>query len=86
MEAPRVIDPVPVVPTDRPRYEPRRWAWLDSVKELKRRMEDRGGTWTADHYARAQQRWPEGLTEEEFDAAVVQLMAPALRAIAGGAA
>ncbi len=86
VEAPRLIDPVPVVPTERPRYEPRRWAWLDSVKELKRRMEDRGGTWTADHYARAQQRWPDGLTEEEFDAAVVQLMAPALRAIAGGAA
>lgn len=84
--APRIVEPTPVVPVNRPRYEPQRWAFLDSVRELKRRLEDRGGTWTADHYARAQQRWPEGLTEDEIDAAVVQLMAPALRAIAGGAA
>lgn len=86
VEAPRVIEPTPVVPIDRPRYEPRRWDFLDSVKELKRRIEDRGGQWSGDYYARAQQRWPDGLTEDEFDGAVRQLMAPALRAISGGAA
>jgi transposase InsO family protein len=84
---PGVLTPSPVVPIDRPRYEPRRWAFLESVVELKRRIEDRGGSWDKEtHYARALARWPDGLTEDEFDAAVVQLMAPALRAISGGAA
>lgn len=86
VEAPKIVEPEPMVPVVRPRYEARRWSWLETARELKRRVEERGGDWTPEHYARAQQRWPDGLTEDEFDPAVVQLMAPALRAIAGGAA
>lgn len=76
----------PTAPPEQPRYEPRRSSPLETIRELKRRMELRGGTWTPEHYATAQQRWPDGLTEDELDSAVVALMAPALRAIAGGAA
>lgn len=76
----------PAGPAERPRYEPRRFSWMETVRELMTRVEQRGGTWTPEHYAQAQARWPEGLTEDEFDAAAQSLMRPTLRAITGGAA
>ena len=87
VEAPADREGTVRIPMIRPTYEPRRWSFLETVRELKRRIEDRGMAWDKDaHYARALARWPEGLTEDDFDTAVLHLLTPALRAIGGGAA
>lgn len=86
IQAPGDVEGVSRIPSIRPTYEPQRLSAWDTVVELKRRMEARGGTWEPAHYMRAMERWPSGLIEDELDTAVVQLMAPALRAISGGAA
>lgn len=86
VQAPVVVEPTPVVPTERRRYVAERLSWIDTAKELRRLVIERGAQWTPEMYAQAQQRWPEGLTEDELAPAVLQLLRPALRAIGGGAA
>lgn len=77
--------PVAVLPADRPRFESPRLSLLDTMRELVRRVESRGHVWTPQHYARAAERWPEGLPDEQLDAAALQLIAPTLRAVGGAA-
>ena len=86
VQAPTVVEPTPVVPTERRRYVAQRLSWIDTAKELRRLVIERGAQWSPEMYAQAQQRWPEGLTEDELSPAVLQLLRPALRAIGGGAA
>lgn len=86
VQAPTVVEPTPVVPTERRRYVAERLSWIDTAKELRRLVIERGAQWSPELYAQAQQRWPEGLTEDELAPAVLQLLRPALRAIGGGAA
>jgi hypothetical protein len=82
--APAVVEPTPVVPTERRRYVAQRLSQLDTIRELRRLVIDRGAQWTPEMYAQAQQKWPEGLTEDELPPAVLQLLRPALRAVGGG--
>lgn len=86
VQAPTVVEPTPVVPTERRRYVAQRLSWIDTAKELRRLVIERGAQWSPEMYAQARQRWPEGLTEDELAPAVLQLLRPALRAIGGGAA
>lgn len=86
VQAPEVLAPQSEIPTIRPVFEAPRLSVYETARELKARVEDRGGTWTAELYARVSERWPEGVTEDQLDAAAVQLMAPVLRAVVGGAA
>jgi hypothetical protein len=82
--APTVVEPTPVVPTERRRYVAQRLSQLDTIRELRRLVIERGAQWTPELYAQAQQRWPEGLTEDELPPAVLQLLRPVLRAVGGG--
>ena len=82
--APTVVEPTPVVPTERRRYVAQRLSQLDTIRELRRLVIERGAQWTPEMYAQAQQRWPDGLTEDELPPAVLQLLRPALRAVGGG--
>jgi hypothetical protein len=86
VQAPTEVAPVPLLPAAHHIYTPQRWEFLDSVKEIKRRVEDRGAQWQPAFYAVCAERWPDGLLEDEFDGAVRQLLAPKLTAIGGGAA
>lgn len=86
IQAPAMVEAKPLIPTISPKYEPVPLSHIEMARELKRRVEDRGGTWSAELYARMAERWPDGTTEDDLDGCTRALMAPALRAVAGGAA
>jgi hypothetical protein len=90
-----VVIPNVVKPADLPAIPPRPLApaaelplftGFELVKLLKIRVEERGQVWNPDWWGVVAQRWPNGLTEEQLDAAAGSLLTPNLRAIAGGAA
>ena len=86
VEAPALIDPEPAIPTIRPQYIPTPLTHAEMARGLKRRVEERGGTWGADQYARMVAQWPEGVPEEDLDACAVVLLRGGLRAVGGGVA
>lgn len=86
VEAPTIIEPAATLPTIRPQYVPTPLTHAEMARGLKRRVEERGGTWGAEQYARMVALWPDGAPEEDLDACVVALLRGGLRAVAGGAA
>lgn len=86
VEAPAIIEPTPVVPSIRPQYVPVPLTHAEMARGLKRRVEERGGAWNADLYARMAAMWPEGVPDEQLDDCAVALLRGGLRAVAGGAA
>ncbi len=86
VEAPTIIEPTATVPTIRPQYTPIPLTHAEMARGLKRRVEERGGTWGTDQYARMAALWPDGVPEEDLDACVVALLRGGLRAVAGGVA
>jgi transposase InsO family protein len=83
--APTVVAAESAVPAIRPAFVAPVYAGVELAMALRRRVEARGGSWTPQLFAVATERWPEGVTEEQLDAAAVALMSPTLR-VAGGAA
>lgn len=90
-----VVVPAVIKPADLPAVPPRPLApaaelpvfvGFELVKLLKIRVEERGIAWNPDWWGVVAQRWPNGLAEEQLDAAASSLLTPSLRAIAGGAA
>lgn len=79
--APSVTPARPSVPAQQPRYEAALMSHLDMALALRKRVEARGGTWSADLYAQMSQRWPDGVTEDQLDACAVSLMRAGLRAV-----
>ncbi|EMB2831420.1 TPA: DDE-type integrase/transposase/recombinase [Stenotrophomonas maltophilia] len=62
---------------------------VEAAMRLKPLLEAAGSTWTADHYARTAQRWPEGLPVDQVESWAQTLATPergALRLVEGGAA
>jgi transposase InsO family protein len=86
VSVPELVEPQPAVPAIRPQYVPTPLSHAEMARGLKRRVEERGGTWGADLYARMAETWPAGVPEEDLDACAVQLLRGGLRAVAGGAA
>ncbi len=86
VSAPAIVAPVPLVPATRPQYVPVPLSHVEMARGLKRRIEERGGSWGAQQYARMAELWPEGVPEEALDACAVQLLRGGLRAVGGGAA
>ncbi|HET8898430.1 MAG TPA: hypothetical protein VFN09_06655 [Rhodanobacteraceae bacterium] len=84
--APAIIEPTPVVPLARPVYVPQPLTHVEMARALKRRVEQLGGGWSAEMYARMAELWPDGVPEEQLDACATQLLRGGLRAVAGGAA
>ncbi len=86
VQAPLIVPSTPILPTIFPKYEAVPLGHVEMARELKRRIEERGGAWSAEFYARMTERWPNGALEDDLDACARALMAPALRAVTGGAA
>lgn len=86
VEAPAVLAPQREVRPLAPAAELPVFTGFELVKLLKIRVEERGLAWNPDWWGVVAQRWPNGLTEEQLDAAAGSLLTPNLRAIAGGAA
>lgn len=85
IEAIPIIAPQPDVPAEQPVYIAPLLDHTAMAVALKRRVEQRGGTWSAVLYQQMALRWPAGVTEEQLDDCAVQLLRGGLR-IAGGAA
>lgn len=86
VEAPAIIEPAPGLPAIRPQYVPVPLGHAAMARGLKRRIEERGGTWDAGLYGRMAALWPDGVTEEQLDECAVALLRGGLRAVGGGAA
>lgn len=86
VEAPAIVAPAATLPSLRPQYVPTPLTHAEMARGLKRRVEERGGAWGADQYARMAALWPDGVPEERLDECAVVLMRGGLRAVAGGAA
>lgn len=86
VQAPDIIAPTPTIPTIRPQYAPTPLTHAEMARGLKRRVEERGGAWSADLYARMAAMWPDGVPDEQLDDCAVALLRGGLRAVAGGAA
>lgn len=85
VQAPTEIEPAPAVPAIQPRYVPVALTHPEMARGLKRRIEERGGTWNPDLYPRIAELWPAGVAEEQLDDCLVTLLRGGLR-VAGGAA
>jgi len=85
VEAPAEVAPVPRVPMTRPNYEPRVLGHVEMARELRHRIEQRGGAWDPGYWARMAALWPNGVTEEQLDACTVQLLRGGLQVVGGGA-
>ncbi|EKZ1928050.1 DDE-type integrase/transposase/recombinase [Stenotrophomonas maltophilia] len=62
---------------------------VEAAMRLKPLLEAAGSAWTADHYARTAQRWPEGLPVDQVESWAQALATPergGLRLVEGGAA
>ena len=86
VQAPSIVEPAAAIPAIRPQYVPTPLTHAEMARGLKRRVEERGGTWGADLYARMAALWPDGVPEEQLDDCAVALMRGGLRAVAGGVA
>lgn len=86
VRAPAIIGPTAAIASIRPQYIPAPLTHAEMARALKRRVEERGGTWGADQYARMAALWPDGAPEEQLDDCAVALMRGGLRAVGGGAA
>lgn len=86
VQAPAIVEPTPTIPSIRPQYVPTPLTHAEMARALKRLVEERGGAWGADQYARMAALWPDGAPEEQLDDCAVALMRGGLRAVAGGAA
>lgn len=86
VQAPTIVEPAAAIPAIRPQYVPTPLTHAEMARGLKRRVEERGGTWGADLYARMAALWPDGAPEEQLDDCTVALMRGGLRAVGGGAA
>ena len=76
-----------------PRVELPPLSHVEAAKQLKARVEAAGGEWSADRFGWLQQRYPEGVPEEQLDAIAAELSGPrggmqrplqVVRAAAGG--
>lgn len=76
-----------------PKVELPRLSHVDAAKQIKPRVESAGGEWTADRFRWLQQRYPDGVPQEQLDAIVAELTGPRagahkplqiIRAAAGG--
>jgi len=76
VDAPRVIEPVPV-PHIRPQYAARVLGHVEMAQQLRAQMPG----WNAHHFARMAAMWPNGASEDQMDAIARELAAPALRAV-----
>lgn len=85
VDAVAITAPRPDVPSIQPRYDAPLLDHTAMAMALRKRVEARGGQWTAAIYARMAERWPDGVTEDRLDDCVVQLLRGGLR-VAGGAA
>ncbi|MFA5589822.1 MAG: hypothetical protein WDA70_03765 [Lysobacteraceae bacterium] len=85
VEAPAIVEPTATIPMIRPQYVPTPLSHAEMARALKRRVEERGGAWSADQYARMAALWPDGVPEEQLDDCAVALMRGGLRAVMGGA-
>lgn len=83
--APEVIEPVRAMPPARPAYVPVVLTHPEMARGLKRRVEERGGTWNPGLYPRIAELWPAGVPEEQLDDCLVTLLRGGLH-VAGGAA
>lgn len=86
VEAPAIIEPTATIPTIRPQYVPVPLTHAEMARGLKRRVEERGGSWGTAQYARMAALWPDGVPEEDLDACAVALLRGGLRAVGGGVA
>lgn len=84
IEVPELVTPVPVQRIA-PTWTPVPLNHVEMAKALKARIESRGGTWSAELYARMAALWPDGVIESQIDECAVALLRGGLR-IAGGAA
>ena len=66
---------------------------VEAAKQIKPKVESSGGEWTADRFRWLQQRYPDGVPQEQLDTIVAELSGPraglqrplqVLRAVAGG--
>lgn len=85
VQTPVIIEPSPDVPRIAPTYTAPLLDHVAMAMALRIRIEARGGTWSAQLYARMAERWPVGITEDQLDDCTVQLLRTGLR-VAGGTA
>lgn len=85
VHAPEIVEPTPLVPSIRPIYEPRVLGHVEMARELRHRIEQRGGTWDPGYWPRMAALWPTGVTEEQLDACAVQLLRGGLQVVGGDA-
>ena len=66
---------------------------VEAAKQIKPKVEASGGEWTADRYRWLQQRYPDGVPQEQLDTIIAELTGPRagahkplqiIRAAAGG--
>lgn len=81
VQAPDLVAAEPVVPRIQPVYEPQRLTQFETAQQLRERVQERGGHWSPEMYARMAERWPEGAFEADLDAGALWLLTPALRAV-----
>lgn len=86
VQAPDIIQPTPAIPAIRPQYAPVPLTHAEMARGLKRRVEERGGAWNADLYARMAATWPDGVPDEQLDDCAIALMRGGLRTVGGSAA
>lgn len=85
VDVPTIVEATPAIPMIRPQYVPTPLSHAEMARALKRRVEERGGAWSADQYVRMAALWPDGVPEEQLDDCAVALMRGGLRAVMGGA-
>lgn len=86
IQAPAIIEPQLHRPVATPRAAAVPLSHFEMARQLKWRVEDRGGAWSAELYQRMAALWPAGVVEDSLDDCAVQLLRGGLRAVAGGAA
>jgi len=86
VRAPAIIGPQLHRPVATPRAAAVPLSHFEMARQLKSRVEARGGSWSAELYQRMASTWPGGVVEDSLDDCAVQLLRGGLRAVAGGAA
>lgn len=85
IQAPAVVEPQPFQPVPSPRHTAAPLSHREMAHQLKWRVEERGGVWSAALYQRMAALWPSGVAEESLDDCTVQLLRSGLRAVGGAA-
>lgn len=83
IQAPAVVEPQPFQPVPSPRHTAAPLSHREMAHQLKWRVEERGGVWSAELYQRMAALWPSGVVEESLDDCAVQLLRSGLRAVGG---